>query len=210
MAGVLAEAAARAGRRYLDGLTARPVAPTSAALGNLVHFAQPLQDHPLDATRVLDELDDIGSPATVATAGGRFFGFVLAWTPGRRDRRRLDRLWRRQWRPTSWRPPGIRTPSCRWHLQLAPSSRWSVGVGSCRFVLYAPAGDPRGQRGTPFGAPGGVRAASCVLAARCILSVRQGACLSKLSSCEKLDTSSRAKPRSPPGNFVVLQWTPSA
>jgi glutamate/tyrosine decarboxylase-like PLP-dependent enzyme len=76
MAGVLAEAAARAGR-YLDGLDARPVAPSPAALAALKELATPLQAHPLDPARVLDELDDIGSPATVATAGGRFFGFVI-------------------------------------------------------------------------------------------------------------------------------------
>jgi glutamate/tyrosine decarboxylase-like PLP-dependent enzyme len=76
MAGVLDDAAARAGR-YLDGLADRSVAPTTAALSNLSHFAQPLQDHPIDAAQVIQELDEFGSPATVATAGGRFFGFVI-------------------------------------------------------------------------------------------------------------------------------------
>jgi glutamate/tyrosine decarboxylase-like PLP-dependent enzyme len=76
MAGVLADAAARAGR-YLDGLDARSVAPTSVGLSNLGKFTQPLQDHPIDPSQVIRELDDIGSQATVATAGGRFFGFVI-------------------------------------------------------------------------------------------------------------------------------------
>jgi glutamate/tyrosine decarboxylase-like PLP-dependent enzyme len=36
-----------------------------------------LQDEPLHPLAVIQELDEIGSPATVATAGGRFFGFVI-------------------------------------------------------------------------------------------------------------------------------------
>ncbi len=35
-----------------------------------------LADEPADAARVIEELDRLGSPATMATAGGRFFGFV--------------------------------------------------------------------------------------------------------------------------------------
>jgi hypothetical protein len=50
----------------------------------LKELTTPLQDHPIDPARVLAELEDIGSPATVATAGGRFFGIVLARTPKRR------------------------------------------------------------------------------------------------------------------------------
>ena len=37
----------------------------------------PLQDDPIDPATVLAELDDIASPATVASTGGRFFGFVI-------------------------------------------------------------------------------------------------------------------------------------
>jgi glutamate/tyrosine decarboxylase-like PLP-dependent enzyme len=35
-----------------------------------------LQDEPLDPANVLAELDTLGSPATVASTGGRYFGFV--------------------------------------------------------------------------------------------------------------------------------------
>jgi glutamate/tyrosine decarboxylase-like PLP-dependent enzyme len=76
MAGVLADAAARAGR-YLDGLGARSVAPSLEALAALNELATRLQADPIEPARVLEELDDIGSPATVASAGGRFFGFVI-------------------------------------------------------------------------------------------------------------------------------------
>jgi hypothetical protein len=82
---LLKDAAARADR-YLAGLPERPVAPSLAALDALKELARPLQDHPLGPAQVLQELDDIGSPATVATAGGQFFGFVLSRTSKRRPR----------------------------------------------------------------------------------------------------------------------------
>jgi glutamate/tyrosine decarboxylase-like PLP-dependent enzyme len=63
--------------RYLEDVQTRRVAPAPAALAGLERFDVPLQHDPVDAATVLAELDDIGSPATVATAGGRFFGFVI-------------------------------------------------------------------------------------------------------------------------------------
>src|SRR6185295_15352245 len=36
-----------------------------------------MQDEPMDATSVLKQLHDVGSPATVASAGARYFGFVI-------------------------------------------------------------------------------------------------------------------------------------
>ena len=89
MENLLTAAAARA-KRYLADLPSRPVAPSPAALAALKELSTPLQDHPLDPTRVLEELDDIGSPATVATAGGRFFGFVLVRTAKWRGRRTTE------------------------------------------------------------------------------------------------------------------------
>ena len=76
----LLTAAASRAHHYLEPLASRPVAPSPAALATLKELATPLQAHPLEPTRVLEELDDIGSPSTVATAGGRFFGFVLVRT----------------------------------------------------------------------------------------------------------------------------------
>jgi glutamate/tyrosine decarboxylase-like PLP-dependent enzyme len=73
---VLRDAAGRASR-YLAELPARGVAPSPQAVDALRRFRQPLQDGPIDAARVLAELDAVGSPATMATAGGRFFGFVI-------------------------------------------------------------------------------------------------------------------------------------
>ena len=68
--------AGRAGR-YLAGLDQRPVAPDAAALAGLARFAEPLPERPGDAAATLALLDDAGSPATMASAGGRYFGFVI-------------------------------------------------------------------------------------------------------------------------------------
>jgi len=63
--------------RYLGDLQTRRVSPSPSSLDGLKQFFTPLQDQPLDALKVLEELDSIGSPATVASAGGRYFGFVV-------------------------------------------------------------------------------------------------------------------------------------
>ncbi len=62
--------------RYLEGLETRKVAPTEKAIANLSQFEQPLPHEPIEPELVLQLLDQIGSPASVAQAGSRFFGFV--------------------------------------------------------------------------------------------------------------------------------------
>jgi len=76
MESLLADVSKRAAR-YLDGLNSRPVAPTPAALARLSQLDEPLPQQPTAAEVVLSLLDEIGSPATMATAGPRFFGFVV-------------------------------------------------------------------------------------------------------------------------------------
>ena len=66
--------------RYLNHLGARPVFPSPAALGRLTELGGSLPDAPTDPEQVLDILDQVGSPATVASAGGRYFGFVVGGT----------------------------------------------------------------------------------------------------------------------------------
>jgi glutamate/tyrosine decarboxylase-like PLP-dependent enzyme len=73
---LLTGVAARAGR-YLAGLDERPVAPDDAALAGLARFAEPLPERPGDPAATLALLDDAGSPATMGSAGGRYFGFVI-------------------------------------------------------------------------------------------------------------------------------------
>lgn len=63
--------------RYLKDLDERPVAPDPAAIAALERLDTPLPKKPLSDRKVLALLDKLGSPATVATAGRRFFGFVI-------------------------------------------------------------------------------------------------------------------------------------
>jgi glutamate/tyrosine decarboxylase-like PLP-dependent enzyme len=73
---LLEDAAARA-TRYLAGLPDRAVAPTPAALARLVELDAPIPEGPQDPAAVLAKLDEVVSPATMAMAGPRFFGFVI-------------------------------------------------------------------------------------------------------------------------------------
>lgn len=76
MRDLLYDTAERAAR-YFETLDQRSVAPTPEAIANLTQFDESLPDQPTDPQTVLALLDDIGSPATVATAGRRYFGFVV-------------------------------------------------------------------------------------------------------------------------------------
>jgi glutamate/tyrosine decarboxylase-like PLP-dependent enzyme len=72
---VLADVAERS-ERYLESLGERRVAPTSEAIAALDALDVPLQDDPRSPADVIEELDTIGTPATVGIAGPRYFGFV--------------------------------------------------------------------------------------------------------------------------------------
>src|SRR5581483_12025818 len=52
-------------------------APAPGALPCLAQLAFELPHHPTSPGRVIELLDTIGSPATVGTMGGRYFGFVI-------------------------------------------------------------------------------------------------------------------------------------
>ena len=62
--------------RYVSAASERRVAPAEAALAALQRFHEPFPESGCDPEEVLALLDGIGSPATVATTGGRYFGFV--------------------------------------------------------------------------------------------------------------------------------------
>jgi glutamate/tyrosine decarboxylase-like PLP-dependent enzyme len=69
--------AARRARVYLEGLAVRPVAPSSAAVAALRQLDEALPAARGDAAETLALLDRLIAPATLATAGPRFFGFVI-------------------------------------------------------------------------------------------------------------------------------------
>ena len=62
---------------YLESLEGRCVAPNPEAVAALVVLDEPFPEGATDPEVVLQWLDDYGSPATMAMAGSRFFGFVI-------------------------------------------------------------------------------------------------------------------------------------
>ncbi|MEM8984749.1 MAG: pyridoxal-dependent decarboxylase [Pseudomonadota bacterium] len=73
----LLEAAARKASAYLDGLAERVVRPDPDAVAAVAEFLEALPQHGSDDAAILEQLDRIGSPGSVAMAGPRFFGFVI-------------------------------------------------------------------------------------------------------------------------------------
>lgn len=63
--------------RYLESLPERRVAPSKEAVEALASFRVPFPAEPISAGSLLKQLDEIGSPATMAMPGPRFFGFVI-------------------------------------------------------------------------------------------------------------------------------------
>jgi glutamate/tyrosine decarboxylase-like PLP-dependent enzyme len=72
---LLADAAAR-GARYVAEIGERRVAPLAEDVARVQELGGPLNDEPRDPASVIAELDQYGSPATNATTGRRYFGFV--------------------------------------------------------------------------------------------------------------------------------------
>lgn len=66
----------RYGMDYLSGIFDRNVYPNDKVLSNLKIFEEELPQNFTPSKEILDQLNDYGSPATVAQVGGRYFGFV--------------------------------------------------------------------------------------------------------------------------------------
>ena len=69
--------AARRAKAYLDSLDERQVRPDPDAAARLDQLDVPAPREPTPPAEVLAQLDEYVSPATMATAGPRFFGFVI-------------------------------------------------------------------------------------------------------------------------------------
>jgi glutamate/tyrosine decarboxylase-like PLP-dependent enzyme len=74
--GDLLQDVARRATAYLARVRDRRVAPPDSAVHDLRQLQGPLPEQPLSAREVVELLDRIGSPATVTSTGGRFYGFV--------------------------------------------------------------------------------------------------------------------------------------
>ena len=68
--------AAERAKRYVRAVTERRVGPSEAAVSALAGLHESFPQSPSDPSEVIARLDEIGSAATVATTGGRYFGFV--------------------------------------------------------------------------------------------------------------------------------------
>ncbi len=73
----LLEDAAKRAIAYLEGLDLRSVAPTPEAIEKLKLLDDRLPEEPSNPANTLRILDEVSSPATMAMAGPRFFGFVI-------------------------------------------------------------------------------------------------------------------------------------
>jgi glutamate/tyrosine decarboxylase-like PLP-dependent enzyme len=72
--------AAHRAAAYAASIRERGVFPTDEAVADLARFPEALPAGPVPAHEVLELLDELGSPATVASTGSRYFGFVTGGT----------------------------------------------------------------------------------------------------------------------------------
>ncbi len=72
--------AASLGAKYAQEAGERRVAPGAEAVAGLAKFRERFPEGPTDPRCVVEMLDEVGSPATVASTGGRYFGFVIGGT----------------------------------------------------------------------------------------------------------------------------------
>jgi len=72
----LFQQATNLGFDYLQALEDRPVFPTPKAIAALEQFMEDFPERGTPARELLQHLQEYGAPATVATNGGRYFGFV--------------------------------------------------------------------------------------------------------------------------------------
>ena len=61
---------------YISGINRNPVYPSTDSILHLQEFKEPLQDGRVSPEDILKLLDEKGSPGTVKSTGGRYFGFV--------------------------------------------------------------------------------------------------------------------------------------
>jgi aromatic-L-amino-acid decarboxylase len=80
--------------RYLSNITEQRVFPSAEQLKLLEHFDEAMPEHGSPAPQVLHTLDTYGSPNTVASQGGRYFGFVTGGvTPAAMAAKLLGTAW---------------------------------------------------------------------------------------------------------------------
>ena len=71
------ERAATHAREWLGSVPDRPVGPRMSADEMAARLARPLPESPSDPAAVIDELAELADPGLMASASGRFFGWVM-------------------------------------------------------------------------------------------------------------------------------------
>lgn len=69
--------ASKRAQKYATAVRSRRVAPSGAEIQALSRLHESFPEGPCDPREVITLLDEIGSPAAVASTGGRYFGFVI-------------------------------------------------------------------------------------------------------------------------------------
>ncbi len=141
---------------YAQSIDGRAAAPTADAVAALAAFDEALTDDGADALDTVAHLDRYGSPATMASTGGRYFGFVNGGV--------LPVALAASWLADAWDQnaalPAMSPVAAALH---AVSARWLVDV------LGLPPGT-----GVAYVSGATVANASCLAAARDALLARQG------------------------------------
>lgn len=141
---------------YIAGIDSRRVFPARSALDALSAFDESLPEHGTSESTTIALLDEVGSPATVATNGPRYFGFVVgAALPVAAAAERLMLAWDNG-AGTSMTAPAsaaIEEVAGKWMLDILDLPRESA-VG--------------------FGTSASVCSLSCLTAARRALLIRAG------------------------------------
>jgi glutamate/tyrosine decarboxylase-like PLP-dependent enzyme len=73
----LLESTANRAIRYLEEINDRNVAPGEDAIDEIARFDESLPNDTTESELILKMLDEVGSPASMAMAGPRFYGFVV-------------------------------------------------------------------------------------------------------------------------------------
>ena len=130
---LLREADERA-RRYLEDPGARRVFPDAAALAGLKAFDEPVPESGETAESTVRLLDDAGSPATVASNGPNYYGFVIGATlPAAAAAERIAIAWDQCASSFANSPAAdrIEKVAARWILELLDLPREAaVGFGT--------------------------------------------------------------------------------
>src|SRR6478736_6230664 len=81
-------------KNYIDKIHEDPVYPDKNVIDNLKQLDETLQHESTDANAVLHLLNKLGSPATVKSTGGRYFGFVTGGSlPAAMSAKLLATVW---------------------------------------------------------------------------------------------------------------------